>query len=615
MSSRAQIILDLITKDKNNDTIRKKGTVENLNYENNIMVTTTPVIEEPERNEESPMPVDADMDAIDRMMNLLSDSDVGDNNIRQGLESEIILNFDTNSEDALNVSNIEENGTKNGEPYQLPESIEDNNNQLNENNTPIPSPECATNHLDYDCSNDFCPCEQFVYTALEKLDTTSGLIEMDQRGRHDNHRKVITEDVIKSVCDHIKSIQPVESHYTRSRSDKRYLDGDLNFHRLFDLYKEWFDEQVYSSIANTERQYRDIVNEHFKLSFHVPKKDQCDKCHIYKNKFTPTLVETQLHESHLRNKNLARTRKLLDKEAAKSSNGKILTATFDFQKVLNAPHGNLSILYYKRKLSVFNFTIFNLVDKEGTCFMWHEGQGKRGANEVSSCLMKFISKHKDLGANEFRFWSDNCVGQNRNRIVYAMYMYAAATCQVSIRHCFLEVGHTQNEGDSVHALIERSAKNKLIYTPQEWYCLVRWAKQDGKPYIVEEMQYTNFSNFKLLLQGNWIKSDNGDKVQWNKIKEVFVKSENPNKLYYKYDMASNDYNVLSVKKNTRRQCSTDSSVSVEPLYQSNLPIPKAKKDDLINMCNSEIIPSGYHNFFTNLPSVNVSDNDPDSDLD
>lgn len=50
MSSRAQIILDLVTKDKKNDTIRGKGIVENLNYENNIMVKTTPVIEEPERN-------------------------------------------------------------------------------------------------------------------------------------------------------------------------------------------------------------------------------------------------------------------------------------------------------------------------------------------------------------------------------------------------------------------------------------------------------------------------------------------------------------------------------------------------------------------------------------
>lgn len=83
-----------------------------------------------------------------------------------------------------------------------------------------------------------------------------------------------------------------------------------------------------------------------------------------------------------------------------------------------------------------------------------------------------------------------------------------------------------------------------------------------------------------------------------------IKSENPYKLYYKYDMASNDYYVLSVKKNTRRQCSIDTG-SVERLYQSNLPIPKPKKDDLINMCNSGIIPSSYHDFFTNIASVNT----------
>lgn len=54
MSSRAQIILNLITKDNmfNNDTKRGKGTVENLNYENNyIIFKTMPAIEEPERNE------------------------------------------------------------------------------------------------------------------------------------------------------------------------------------------------------------------------------------------------------------------------------------------------------------------------------------------------------------------------------------------------------------------------------------------------------------------------------------------------------------------------------------------------------------------------------------
>lgn len=64
----------------------------------------------------------------------------------------------------------------------------------------------------------------------------------------------------------------------------------------------------------------------------------------------------------------------------------------------------------------------------------------------------YISKYKDQGINEFRFWSDNCVGQNRN--VFAMYMHAAILYNVSIHHSFLEVGHTPNEGDSVHALIE-----------------------------------------------------------------------------------------------------------------------------------------------------------------
>ncbi|CAH0399478.1 unnamed protein product [Chilo suppressalis] len=420
--------------------------------------------------------------------------------------------------------------------------------------------------------NTFSISEQFVYTSLEKKDSISGIVEADMRGRHSNHRKVITEDVIKSVCDHIKSLQPVESHYTRSRSNKLYLDGDLNFSRLFDLYHEWFNTLTYTSKASSERQYRDIVNEHFKISFHVPKKDQCDKCHIYKNISIPTLSETQLYEQHLNNKKKGRKQKLLDKELAKNSNGRLTVATFDFQKVLTAPYGNISVLYYKRKLSVFNFTVFDSAAQEGTCFMWHEGQGRRGANEVASCLFKYIAKYKDQGTREFRFWSDNIVGQNRNRILYAMYMHAAITFEVTIHHCFLEVGHTQNEGDSVHALIEKTVKNKLIYTPFEWYCLVRWAKQTGKPYVVEELQFTNFFNYKALLKGNWVKSTNGDKVQWNKIREVLIKPEDPYKLFYKYDLAADDYHVLCVRASTRRQCVSN----VEALYETCLPIPKAK---------------------------------------
>lgn len=156
------------------------------------------------------------------------------------------------------------------------------------------------------------------------------MIEADLRRR----RKVITRDVIRSISDHIKSLQPVESHYSRQGSSKIYLDGDLNFHRLFELYNEWFNTLTYSSKASSERQYPDIVNAYFKFSFYMPKKYQCDKCHIYKNISSLTLSETQLYEAHIKNKEIARQKNSTDKELAKVSDGKLLVATFDFQKFL-----------------------------------------------------------------------------------------------------------------------------------------------------------------------------------------------------------------------------------------------------------------------------------------
>ncbi|CAH0407302.1 unnamed protein product [Chilo suppressalis] len=159
-----------------------------------------------------------------------------------------------------------------------------------------------------------------------------------------------------------------------------------------------------------------------------------------------------------------------------------------------------------------------------------------------------------------------------------------------------EVGHTQSKGDNVHALIEKTAKNKLIYTPFEWNCLVRWAKQTGKPYVVEELQFTNFFNYTALLKENWVKSSNGNKVQWNKIREVLVKPEDSYKLFYKYDLAADDYHVLCVKA-SRRQCVSN----VEALYETNEAYSQGKKNHFVNMCKSQIISSTHHVFFQSLP--------------
>lgn len=88
--------------------------------------------------------------------------------------------------------------------------------------------------------------------------------------------------------------------------------------------------------------------------------------------------------------------------------------------------------------------------------MWDE-IGKRGSNEISTCILIFI-KIMESGIKQFSFYSDNCTGQNRNIFIYSMWEYAAYTMKVNTVHTFLEKGHTQNEGGSMHATIECTKK-------------------------------------------------------------------------------------------------------------------------------------------------------------
>ncbi|CAH1635343.1 unnamed protein product [Spodoptera littoralis] len=367
------------------------------------------------------------------------------------------------------------------------------------------------------CLKMFCATlaitDQFIRTAHEKLDI-SGVTGTDNRGKHLNHPKKIDTEMIRSVCDHVKSFQPVESHYTRKSSSKLYLDNNLSFAKMFALYKEWNQLHNYNNTAQTERQYRTIVNDNMNVAFYMPKKDLCDKCHAFDNIENPTEEEKESHAKHLSNKQTARKYKAEDKELATQNPSQIVCATYDFQKVLNCPSGEVSLFYYKRKLSLMHLTVFDAGKKEASCYMWPENIAKRGANKVASCLLDFIRLKVTDGAQDFRFWSDNCAGQNRNRVVYSLYMYASRKFNIDITHRFLESGHTQQEADSVHALVERSSKGKIIYTPDQWYALVRWAKTNSSPYKVTEVTKDMLFDFKTLLDNrNWKKNTENQDVR------------------------------------------------------------------------------------------------------
>jgi len=88
---------------------------------------------------------------------------------------------------------------------------------------------------------------------------------------------------------------------------------------------------------------------------------------------------------------------------------------------------------------------------------------------MASCLYKFMTEHIENGGKQFYIFSDNCGLQNRNRIIATIWWYILQKFDVDIiTHSFLEVGHTQNENDAVHAAIERASRKISLFVPDQW---------------------------------------------------------------------------------------------------------------------------------------------------
>lgn len=183
--------------------------------------------------------------------------------------------------------------------------------------------------------------------------------------------------------DFFNSLPILESHYCRKSSSKLYLEPNwTSKSSLYNLYKDdWCKERSVLSLS-----YPVFSNtfDDLNLSLFTPKKDQCDVCvsHDAKN------IDEVTYQNHLIRKNEAR----VEKENDKLGENKIVF-TMDLQSVLLSPKSNVSSLYYKTKLIVHNFTLFNIKTKAGYCYLWHEGEAGLTSNVFASIIYYFLITH------------------------------------------------------------------------------------------------------------------------------------------------------------------------------------------------------------------------------
>ncbi|CAH2014687.1 unnamed protein product [Acanthoscelides obtectus] len=137
------------------------------------------------------------------------------------------------------------------------------------------------------------------------------------------------------------------------------------------------------------------------LSFHHPKKGQCSLCSSYKEGSTETKAKLEdSFAAHIAEKDSVRKKKKDAKESSQENPEAIASAVFDLQQIISLPRSNESGIFYSRRLSVFNFTIYNLGNKNCLCYLWNEINSKRGSNEISTCVANSLIQLDTQGIKE-----------------------------------------------------------------------------------------------------------------------------------------------------------------------------------------------------------------------
>ena len=168
----------------------------------------------------------------------------------------------------------------------------------------------------------------------------------------------------------------------------------------------------------------------------------------------------------------------------------------DLQQVLPCPKLRNQKAYYKKKVSVFNFCIYDLNQKRSNCYVWDETIARKGSNEINSCLFKWVQDNKSPDFKHLTIFSDNCVGQNKNLyvILNCMRLIQAGDLE-TITLQFMVAGHSYMPCDRTFGTIEKKIRNtRAIHCPDEYVSLI-----DNFDFTsVFKMSTSDFFDFKAL---------------------------------------------------------------------------------------------------------------------
>lgn len=388
------------------------------------------------------------------------------------------------------------------------------------------------------------------------------------------------------AAEYLDMIPKLPSHYCRMWSSKLYLEPQINSKNdLYAIYKDYCKEHNFQFVSRFKlNQLLDEKN----IAIFQPRKDQCDTCQSFKVK----QVTEEVYNKHIKNKELAQQQKRVDKLNA--IDNKCHAISMDMQAVKLSPMLQTSALYYKTKLMVHNFTIYDLRTKNVVCYWWNESEADLTASVFATCVTDYISTYLNDELPVI-IYSDGCGYQNRNSMMSNALLDLSVRGSREIIQKYLEKGHTQMECDSVHSAIEAELKNKSIYVPNDYVKICEKARPKS-PYIVKYLEHDFFKDYTKKETLRYISIRPGMKKGDPVVTDVKNYRYTPEgKMFFKLSYEDDEWREIPGRKQ-------NNDVVFPNLFHERIKISSRKYKDLQEL--KSVIPAEHHSVYDNLPHAN-----------
>ena len=345
--------------------------------------------------------------------------------------------------------------------------------------------------------------EMTVFLRKRKQSAT-GPLESDKRGRHPPARKIVGSQ-LDHVHEHIRMLSVTTSHYSRIKNPHRqYAPEGLSIPLLHFAYVEWMIETYPDEPRVKFTFYKKIFTSCYNIAFKRPETDVCNTCTAMKNDIKRLEGvagnEDELddlkseYEAHL---SAAREAQDFLRRQKDDTNDDQMVIAVDLQQTLPCPKLSVNRAYYTRKVWLYNLCVYDVKAKKPTMYVWDESQGGRGADDVASCIHRWLRDNAN-GRRKLRIFCDNCAAQNKNKTIVMMALQKIHLHElIRVEFVYLVSGHSYLPCDRTFGIIEKRLRTvSTIEHPTRYVNLIK-ARLKEQP-TVTVMKIADFLEFSVL---------------------------------------------------------------------------------------------------------------------